>query len=68
MSDERVPDYHGPKETWKDGFTEHKRAFDTAADLLNGRVTHAGARKELRKALDIADREAPKGSPIHKPL
>lgn len=64
MNDERKPDYHGPATTDHPEYWQHRRVYDVGADLLNGRVTNAGARKELRKALDVADKEAPKGSPI----
>lgn len=57
--DERLPDWHGPSASTPE-YHHHKRAYDTATDLLNGRITNPGARRELRKALDVADKEAPK--------
>lgn len=62
--DERVPDYHGPRTDWDPAFAPHQRVWETSKDLLNGRVTNSEARRELRKALDVADASAPKPSPI----
>lgn len=58
-----VPDYFGPRENYQKGFTEHRRAHETATDLMNGRVTNDGARRVLREALDHADKIAPKPAP-----
>ena len=65
MADQDRPaDYHGPKETYDKAYPAHKSAHDTAEHLLNGRVTHPGARRVLREALDHADKSAnPTGKP-----
>lgn len=62
--DEVLPDWHGPKGHHDEGYYPHKRVYDAATDLLNGRVTNAGARKELRRALDVADKSAAPKSPM----
>lgn len=60
--DEKLPDWHGPDPSTP-SYHHHKRAYDTATDLLNGRITNDGSRRELRKALDAADKQAPKVVP-----
>ena len=62
--DERLPDWHGPRDHYDPGYPVHKRVYDTATDLLNGRVTDKGAREELRKSLDHADKIAKPTPPL----
>jgi hypothetical protein len=54
MKEAPQPDYHGPNDP------AHKAVHDVTEHLLNGRVTSAPARKQLRDALDHADK-APVG-------
>lgn len=54
MSDDRQLDHLGPQDA------AHKAVHDAAEHLVNGRVTSAPARKQLRDALDQADK-APVG-------